>query len=173
MQNHSRGHGFHEGELAVQHNLGLERVAARLGGMLEPADLGPGVATFLQGQTFAAITGRDHDRRLWVSTLVGPPGFLHVLDPTTLQIHAGFSPTDPLHNPRPGQPVGLIAVDYSRRRRFRLNGTLSEASPQTLTITAEEAFGNCPQYIPQRTVERSPPRTSRTILGQAQRLRGP
>ncbi len=153
MQNKSRGHGFHEGELAVQRNLGLERVAARLVGMLEPADLSPGVATFLQGQTLAAITGRDHGGWLWTSPLVGPPGFLQVLDPTTLQIRAGFSPTDPLHNPRPGQSVGLIAVDYSRRRRVRVNGTLTGVSPQALTITADEAFGNCPQYIPQRTIE--------------------
>lgn len=156
MQSQARGYGFHEGELAVQRNVGVQREAARLGGMLEAADLGPGVAKFLQEQTFAAITGRDHNGRLWTSSLVGPPGFLQVTRPTTLQIRAGFSPTDPLHNPLPGQRVGLIAVDYSRRRRFRLNGTLSEVSLQTLTITVEEAFGNCPRYIPQRTIDPLP-----------------
>jgi len=156
MQDQARGYGFHEGELAVQRSVGVQREAARLGGMLEAADLGPGVAKFLQEQTFAVITGRDHDGRLWASPLVGPPGFLQVTGPATLQIRAGFSPTDPLHNPLPGQPVGLIAVDYSRRRRFRLNGTLSEVSLQTLTVTVDEAFGNCPQYIPQRTIDPLP-----------------
>lgn len=156
MQNQAGACGFHEGELAVQRHVGVQREAARLGAMLEAADLGPGIAKFLHTQPFAAITGRDHDGRLWTSALVGPPGFLHVTGPTTLQIRGGLSPTNPLHDPLPGQPVGLIAVDYSRQRRFRLNGILSEVNPQSLTITAEQAFGNCPQYIPQRTIDPLP-----------------
>jgi predicted pyridoxine 5'-phosphate oxidase superfamily flavin-nucleotide-binding protein len=151
-----RGYGFHEGELAVQRHVGVQREAARLGGMLEAATLGPGVATFLREQTFAALTGRDRNGRLWVSPLVGPPGFLQITAPTTLKAHTSISPSDPLHDPMPGQPVGLIVIDYSRRRRFRVNGTLSEVGPQLLTITVEEAFGNCPQNIPQRSIDLLP-----------------
>ena len=153
--NHDRGgpaYGFHAGELAVQRDAGVTREALRLEGMLAPAELGLGVAAFLGDQTFAAITGRSRDGRLWTAPLLGQPGFLAVRDAKTLEVRAFPGPTDPLRDLQPGQDVGLIAVDYSRRRRLRLNGTLSAVGPQALTITADEAYGNCPQYIPQRTL---------------------
>lgn len=149
-------HGFHAGELAVQQAAGVEQEAARLEGMLDPADLGGGAVAFLAGQSFAAMTGRGRDGRLWTSPLVGPPGFLHVTGPKSLQIPTGFLPADPLHELTPGQPVGLIAIDYSRRRRFRINGTLDDVDPRGLAITVDEAYGNCPQFIPQRTFEPVP-----------------
>jgi predicted pyridoxine 5'-phosphate oxidase superfamily flavin-nucleotide-binding protein len=146
-------HGFHDGELAVQGIAGVEQEAARLEGMLAPAELSAGVAGFLAGRSFAAITARDHDGRLWTSPLVGEPGFLKAVDPTTLQIHTAPAVGDPLHALSSGQPIGLIAIDYSRRRRFRLNGTLTVATSGQLEVTVDEAFGNCPQFIPQRTVD--------------------
>jgi hypothetical protein len=45
--------------------------AARLAGMLEPAQLRGGIAGFLSQRTFAVITGRDADGRLWTSPLGG------------------------------------------------------------------------------------------------------
>ena len=151
-----REYGFHEGELAVQRDVGLGHQAARLEGMLDPAQLGPGLAVFLRDQSFAAITGRGRDGRLWTSPLVGPRGFLQVADPTTLRMCAAISSADPLHDLRTGQSVGLIVLDYSRRRRVRLNGTLSQVGSQVLTLSVEEAFGNCPQYIPQRRLDPRP-----------------
>ncbi|MGO4257679.1 pyridoxamine 5'-phosphate oxidase family protein [Marmoricola sp. RAF53] len=146
-------HGFHHGELAVQRIAGVHQEAARLEGMLAPADLSPGMAGFLAERSFAAITARDHGGRLWTSPLVGAPGFLQAVDPTTLQIRTAPAVGDPLHLLPSGQPVGLIAIDYIRRRRFRLNGTLTVAVDGRLEVAVDEAFGNCPQFIPQRTVD--------------------
>lgn len=146
-------HGFHDGELAVQRIAGVQQEAARLEGMLAPAEISDGMAGFLAERTFAAITARDHDGRLWTSPLVAAPGFLRVVDPTTLQIHTVPAVGDPLHALPSGQPIGLIAIDYLRRRRFRLNGTLTAAVSGHLEVAVDEAFGNCPQFIPQRTVD--------------------
>ena len=146
-------HGFHNGELTVQRIAGVHQEAARLEGMLAPADISAGMAGFLAERSFAAITARDHDGRLWTSPLVGAPGFLQVVDPTTLQIHTAPGVGDPLHALPSGQPIGLIAIDYVRRRRFRLNGTLTVAVSAHLEVAVNEAFGNCPQFIPQRTVD--------------------
>ena len=142
--------GFHEGELTAQRRAGVEAKAARLSRMLQPVDVHGGIGAFLADQTFAAITGRDAFRHLWVSPLTGPPGFLHVTSPTTLEVTIRTSPGDPLYGLPVGQRVGMVAVDFAPRRRVRVNGTLVQSGTQRLVIEIEQAFGNCPQYIQPR-----------------------
>lgn len=149
--------GFHDGELAVQQRAGVAAAAARLSGMLAPAQLREGVARFLAARAFAALTARDEAGRLWLSPLTGQPGFLDVTSATELTVHAAPVPEDPLHALPAGQPVALIVVEFATRRRFRLNGTLTTAEPGFLRIDVEQAYGNCPQYIQQRHLEPGPP----------------
>jgi predicted pyridoxine 5'-phosphate oxidase superfamily flavin-nucleotide-binding protein len=144
--------GFHAGELAVQRRAGVAAQAARLQGMLAPAELRDGLVRFLHDRTFAALTAHDHDQRLWVSPLSGPPGFLAVTDPTTLAVHAVPRPGDPLHAVRPGQAVGLLVIEFATRRRVRINGILVAADDDGLRIEVDQAYGNCPQYIQQRVL---------------------
>jgi predicted pyridoxine 5'-phosphate oxidase superfamily flavin-nucleotide-binding protein len=144
--------GFHVGELAVQRRAGVEAEAARLAPMLEPAELRGGLAAFLADRTFAVLAARDLAGQLWASPLIGPAGFLTVTSPTTLHVRATIRTADPLHGLPPGQPVGMIAVEFASRRRVRLNGTLTEASDGGLAVDVEQAFGNCPQYIQQRVL---------------------
>ncbi len=139
---------FHAGELAVQRRAGVEDQAARLTGMLAPADLRGGLGLFLAGRAYAAMSARDRAGRLWVSPLAGAPGFLSATGPTTLEIGAAPGPGDPLHDLPAGQAVGLLVIDYAARRRARVNGRLVSARPERLVVEAEEAYGNCPQYIP-------------------------
>lgn len=148
----NRPSGFHEGERAVQRLLGVRHDAVRLEGMLGPGTIGAGTAGFLAERTFVAIAGRDPRGLLWTSPIVGPPGFVEVRTPTLIDVHAVPADGDPLHGLRAGTALGLIAMDYTRRRRFRVNGTLIEAAPDRLRIGIEEAFGNCPQHIPRLTV---------------------
>ncbi len=145
--------GFHEGELAVQRRAGVTAEADRLTGMLAPADLRGGLGRFLTGRTFAALTARDHDQRLWISPLAGAPGFLLPRSATVLDIAAVPGPGDPLHGLGAGQAVGLLAIEFAVRRRARVNGTLTAAGPDGLRIEAEQAYGNCPQYISPRLLQ--------------------
>jgi predicted pyridoxine 5'-phosphate oxidase superfamily flavin-nucleotide-binding protein len=144
--------GFHEGELAVQEQAGVRAEVSRLTGMLGRADLGGGAARFLSGQRYAVLSGRDRRGRLWVSPLSGPAGFLEVTDANTLRVHSRPSPGDPLNDLPAGQHVGLLAIDFNKRRRYRINGWLAGTTGAALTIEADQAFGNCPQYIRQRDV---------------------
>lgn len=144
--------GFHEGELAVQRRAGTTAAAARLTGMLAPADLRGGFARFLADRTFAALAARDGSGRLWVSPLTGEPGFLRAASATVLAVGAAPVAGDPLHGLPAGQPVGLVVVEFATRRRVRVNGVLAAAGRDGLTVEVEQAYGNCPQYIQQRTL---------------------
>jgi hypothetical protein len=149
--------GFHAGELAAQQRTGTREEAERLSPMLDPAELRGGIVAFLADRTFAAITARDADGRLWTSALTGPAGFLEAVTPTTLAIHARLPDGDPLHGLPAGQQVGLVVVEFALRRRVRVNGTLSAASDGILAIEVEQAYGNCPQYIHQRVLAQDDP----------------
>ena len=144
--------GFHQGELAVQERAGTRQEAARLSPMLDPAELRGGIVAFLADRTFAALTARDADGRLWTSPLSGPPGFLEAVSPTTLAIHARLPAGDPLHGLPAGQQAGLVVVEFAARRRVRVNGTLMVVGDGTLVLEVEQAYGNCPQYIHQRVL---------------------
>ncbi|MDX3849958.1 pyridoxamine 5'-phosphate oxidase family protein [Streptomyces sp. AK02-01A] len=143
--------GFHEGELAVQQRAGVQTDAARLEGMLRPARLSGGVATFLSQRDLAFITGRDHTGRLWTSPLLGAPGFLDGRN-NTLKVHIAPVEGDPLFDLPAGQEVGLLAIDFALRRRVRVNGTLVRSERDSLLIEADQAFGNCPSYIQRRAI---------------------
>jgi predicted pyridoxine 5'-phosphate oxidase superfamily flavin-nucleotide-binding protein len=153
--------GFHVGELAVQHQAGVAAEAARLGQMLEPAELRGGIARFLADRTFAALTGRDRGGRLWVTPLTGQPGFLDVASPATRGIRAAIPAGDPLHGLPAGQQIGMIVIEFGGRRRVRINGTLIQSEAEQLVIKVQQAYGNCPQYIQQRVLTAKDP-------GQAQ-----
>lgn len=147
--------GFHDGELAVQQLAGVRAEASRLRSMLDPADLSNGAGRFLASQKLAILSARDHDGLLWTSPLTGLAGFLEATAPTSLRVHTTPSPGDPLHHLNAGQPVGLLVIDLAKRRRYRINGWLVAASQGPgagLTIEADQAYGNCPQYIQQRNL---------------------
>ncbi|TXN31120.1 pyridoxamine 5'-phosphate oxidase family protein [Lacisediminihabitans profunda] len=144
--------GFHAGELAVQRTAGVARDAARLSSMLEPVALTGGIAGFLSARTFLVVTGRDAGGRLWTSPLVGPPGFLEVLSDTAVAVQAAIPAGDPLHGLVAGQKIGMTAVEFATRRRVRINGTLTVSGGDLLLVEVEQAYGNCPKYIQQRTL---------------------
>src|SRR4051812_46639145 len=113
--------GFHDGELLVQRRAGVAADAARLEGMLTTPRLDRRTAQFLAERDFAVLTSRAADGRLWVVPLLGAPGFLRV-DGATLTSAVAPDPQGPLAGLPPGQAAGLITVEFSTRRRFRVNG---------------------------------------------------
>ncbi len=157
---------FHEGELDVQQRAGVRYEAERLSGMLAAPHLDGGMSRFLAEREIAMITSRDAANRLWTSPLLGTAGFLQA-HAATVTIRSIPSAGDPLHELRNGQFAGLLAIDFGRKRRLRVNGTLTHVSPGGAQIVADQAFGNCPRYITQRqvrhgcTLHGDPPVTAR------------
>lgn len=138
--------GFHDGELAMQRQAGVEAEAGRLEGMLDSVPLSHGATRFLASQRFAALTARDHGGILWVSPLAAPAGFLRGQE-DVLHVSAAPRGGDPLHEIQAGQQVGLIAIDFATRRRLRINGELVGADHAGLTVRVDQSYGNCPKYI--------------------------
>ena len=145
-------HRFHPGELEVQRRAGVAREAARLEGMLAAPRLDGGAANFLARREFAVLTAHDAAGRRWTSPLLGSVGFLAARG-STLDVHAVVPTGDPLAALPVGQEVGLIAIEFAIRRRFRVNGTVTRADAHGLTIEADQAYGNCPAYIQQRVLD--------------------
>lgn len=146
--------GFHAGELAVQQRAGVREAADRLAGMLDAPDLTGGLARFLAERTFAAITAPDPDGRLWITPLTGPAGFLRVTGPDTLRVDA--RPGGPLGELVPGRPLGLLAIEFARRRRVRVNGVVTAVDAAGFDVAADQAYGNCPKYIHPRALQAPP-----------------
>lgn len=143
---------FHAGELAVQREAGVERQAARLSRMAEPGGISAGMAGFLAERTLLVVTGRDAGGQLWTSPIAGPPGFLETRSATTLAIHGAPPEGDPLHGLPAGQMLGMTSIEFTTRRRVRINGSLTAAAEDHLIVDIEQAYGNCPQYIQQRVL---------------------
>jgi predicted pyridoxine 5'-phosphate oxidase superfamily flavin-nucleotide-binding protein len=148
--------GFHEGEIAVQRLAGVREAAQPLVAMLDPAGLGVGAASFLAQQTFIVLTARDQAGTLWTSPLTGARGFLKVTGPRELHVATVPASGDPLHGLPGGQEVGLVAMEFARRRRLRVNGHLGLVG-NGLSVEVEQAYGNCPQYIQQRILTPADP----------------
>jgi uncharacterized protein len=80
--------------------------------------------------------------------LRGVPGFVACPDPARMEIAAAVFRGDSLGSVlRPGTEIGLLGVDFTTRRRNRVNGRIASLGAQGMSVAVAEAFGNCPKYI--------------------------
>jgi uncharacterized protein len=137
-----------------------EREAQRRAGF---ASSGAAIRKFMPDQhreffpllRYVFLATANEDGSPAATVLTGDTGFVTSPTPTTLRI-ATFPPvTDPsLMNFSEGHRIGILGLDLSTRRRNRANGSIREISDRDIVVDIEESFGNCPQYIQRRIVER-------------------
>jgi hypothetical protein len=102
---------------------------------------------------YLVVGGGDEHGRLWASLLTGEPGFVKTPEPSVLSVRALPAPGDPLRSALGrGRKVGLLGIELSTRRRNRVNGTIVVEGAQGFSVSVEQSFGNCPQYITVRAV---------------------
>ncbi len=145
---------FHPGEQQIQSQLGVREQVEHVGQRFI-RDYLPGEHRQFYSQLPMVLMGSiDTSGRPWASVLVGHPGFLNSPDPHTLEIAARPIYGDPLNdNLAGGAQVGLLGIEYSSRRRNRLNGVVTLQQEGHLGISVSQAFGNCPQYIQARNFD--------------------
>jgi len=100
----------------------------------------------------------------------GHPGFVRVLNPSTL-IFPNFDGNGmfmSLGNIKDRQKVGLLFIDFAKPQRLRVrgdaevveSGSLVDSYPgaqQVVQVTVSNVWVNCPRYIPKMTLEAASP----------------
>lgn len=139
--------GFHAGELAAQRSAGVAAAGARMARTIRSSMPTPLIG-FLADQSWIHLSGADAAQRIWASTLLGDAGLIEVVDDTTLHLPYPAA-DDPLRDLDAESEVGLLAIDLTRRRRARINGTVH---PDTdgIRVHVDQCYANCPKYIQSR-----------------------
>lgn len=132
--------------------------------------ISPDLAAFISGQTSVFLGTANAAGQPYIQHRGGPPGFLHVLDETTIAF-ADFrgnrqfiTQGNLAENPR----AHLFLIEYAHRRRVKLWGAarvvendaalLAKLMPAGYKSRGEQVIlfevtawdANCPQHIPQR-----------------------
>jgi uncharacterized protein len=164
------GETYHDGHRRFQDRFDTRRLADRIDErFVQRRTIDDGDRAFIERADMFFLATADAEGRPQCSYKGGDPGFVRVLDETTIAFpnYDGngmyLSTGNVLVNPH----VGLLFVDFENRKRLRLNGiaSIGEVDPLAaqypeaqfvVRVQATEIFPNCPRYIHRYTlVERS------------------
>jgi predicted pyridoxine 5'-phosphate oxidase superfamily flavin-nucleotide-binding protein len=151
---------FHEGSRSLQDRFDTRRLADRIDEKLVHDVIDEDDRAFVEGCDMFFIATADAEGHPQCSYKGGDPGFVRVVDEHTIAfpVYNGngmyLTAGNALVNPH----VGLLFIDFERRRRMRLNGVASVAQDDPLLgeypeaqlvvrVRATEVFPNCPRYI--------------------------
>ncbi|MDQ0914871.1 pyridoxamine 5'-phosphate oxidase family protein [Paenibacillus sp. V4I5] len=146
---------YHTGELTVQKLAGADIVAQHNGTNIKPT-IFKGAMPFLRTQSLIIASSVDRDGRVWSSFLTGEPGFIDVKSEAALTITSSPVTSDPLVGNLLSSPeIGLLAIDFNRRIRMRINGKGEFDADRRLAVSTEQVYANCPKYIQKRSLQPS------------------
>lgn len=144
---------FHEGEIAVQAQAGVRDEAESLCHVINPS-IQPKAEEFLRERRIAIASTIDREGRSWASLLTGKPDFIEVVNQTEVTIVPYLITGDPLwENLAHNHNLGLLTIDFLKRRRLRLNGIATLQPPGKIHLQTQQVFFNCPKYITKRDFE--------------------
>jgi uncharacterized protein len=151
---------FHPGSRALQDTFDTRRLADRIEERLVSAQIDEADRDFIERLDMFFLATADGEGRPQCSYKGGAPGFVRVLDPSTLAFpnYDGNGMYLSMGNLAVNAHVGMLFVDFDRQRRLRLNGVASIDSADPLAgewpgaqfvvrVRATEVFPNCPRYI--------------------------
>ena len=139
---------WHRGEQAAQERAGVARRMAEIGPRVLRAFMPGEHRAFFGHLPFVIVGSLDARGSPWASVLSGPPGFIRSADPFSLDVSVLPEAGDPLAvNLVEGAPLGILGIELTTRRRNRVNGRVKRVGNFGFSITVDQSFGNCPQYI--------------------------
>ncbi len=148
---------FHEGEQRVQTRLGVRDQIEPWARQVVRGYLPEEHRIFHASLPFLVAAARDREGRPWATLLTGPPGFVRSPDAHRLDIDAQPAPGDALAGAlTAGAELGLLGIALQSRRRNRVNGRVGNSGGSAIRFEVDQAFGNCPQYIHERSWTRVP-----------------
>jgi len=151
---------FHESHRVLQRQFDTQRLADRIEERLFRDHLTPDDRAFIERMDMFFIATADAEGRPNCSYKGGDPGFVRVLDDSTLAFpnYDGNGMYLSMGNTLENSNVGLLFIDFENQKRLRVNGTacISPASSVApayseaqfvVTVTVQQVFPNCPRYI--------------------------
>lgn len=151
MQSVEQDSPFHFAELEVQRRAGTDERLQDIGRRVIRDHLLQQHQDFFSAQHQLLLAMVDEQGRPWVAMAAGAPGFVSAVSRTRLRIDAL-----PLAGPPTlanggslvvGAQVGVLGLDYSSRRRNRVNGRIVSVDQCGFELQVVHSFGNCPKYI--------------------------
>jgi predicted pyridoxine 5'-phosphate oxidase superfamily flavin-nucleotide-binding protein len=160
---------YSDGHRELQRQFDTERLADRLEQVTYRTRITPEDRDFIEKRDMFFLATADREGRPNCSYKGGDPGFVRVLDETTILFpnYDGNGMYLSLGNARMNPSVGLLFIDFEAQKRLRLNGTASIEPPESaqpaypeaqfvVRVKVGEVFPNCPRYIHKyQLVERS------------------
>jgi len=144
----------------LQDRFDTRRLADRIEERIVHDRIDDGDRAFIEARDMFFIATTDEDGQPQCSYKGGEPGFVRVLDDTTIAfpIYDGNGMYLTAGNLLATKKVGLLFIDFEGRKRMRLNGVASvdDADPLlseypeaqlVVRVSATEVFPNCPRYI--------------------------
>ncbi|MEH6592839.1 MAG: pyridoxamine 5'-phosphate oxidase family protein [Halioglobus sp.] len=151
---------FHRGEQVAQQRVGLREQMERFGRRVIRDRMPEQHRDFYRQLPFLFVGHADQDGWPWASILFGEPGFIASDDAHTLDIRSLPVAGDPLADTLiPGTRLGLLGIELPTRRRNRIAAHILDTSEKGVRLMVDQAFGNCPQYIQTRELDRVDPTT--------------
>ena len=160
---------YHEGNRQFQDQFDTRRLADRIEERIVRDHIRDDDRAFIEARDMFFISTVDEEGQPQCSYKGGDPGFVRVLDETTIAfpLYDGNGMYLTAGNLATTKKVGLLFIDFEGRKRMRLNGeaTLSDDDPLLadfpeaqlmVRVHATEVFPNCPRYIHEyKLVQRS------------------
>jgi predicted pyridoxine 5'-phosphate oxidase superfamily flavin-nucleotide-binding protein len=161
---------YHDGSRRLQDAFDTRRLADRIDDvLLKRGEIDDDDRAFIERADMFFLATADADGRPQCSYKGGDPGFVRVLDRSTVAFpcYDGNGMFLSMGNVLVNPHVGLLFIDFENRRRMRLNGVASIDAEDPLLneypeaqfvvrVRATEVFPNCPRYIHEyRLVQRS------------------
>ena len=143
---------FHEGELVIQTESSVEERTHKFGNKLIRDHIIDQHKEFYENLSYVFVALHDQSGQPWVSLIQGEPGFINSPDNKILNLSGSVIGAKDLGlQSNQSDYIGIVGLDFSNRRRNRLNGSLRAASNNHfMSIDVEHSFGNCPKYIQSR-----------------------
>lgn len=141
------GDPYHAGERFIQELVG-ERAAALRSARAVFDRLPGGAGRFISQQDLIILGSRSAGGEVWATVLCGTAGFAQAREPDTLHIEL---PHGSLQHLVEGAALATLFIEFSTRRRFRVNGHVFHRDRSGISVRVQAAYANCAKYIHQRS----------------------
>lgn len=146
---------FHAGERAVQDRVGVPANWRQRAARAIRAEMSAQQQAFFESLPVLFVGLRDMQGRPWATVCQLPAGAQATRTRLKARTRPMLSQSLGL-DLRPGIKAAVLGLNFATRRRNRVNGVVTAAAEDVLSITVEQSYGNCPKYIRSRDIRPSP-----------------